>query len=82
MPFIGVGEVPVNLEALAKIVLLAGAVLVLLGALFYLASRLGITHLPGDIVWKGERTTIYFPLGLSIVASLILTILLNLFLRR
>jgi hypothetical protein len=72
----------VNLESVARLLLGAGVALLLAGLVFLLASRLGLTRLPGDLKWKGDRVTVYFPLGLSLLASVLLTILLNLFLRR
>jgi len=36
-------------------------------------------HLPGDIVIKREKFTFYFPLGTSILISIILTLILYLF---
>jgi hypothetical protein len=47
-----------------------------------LFSRLGMSHLPGDIVIRGKNVTVYIPLGLMLVASVLLTILLNVFWRR
>jgi hypothetical protein len=47
-----------------------------------LLSRLGVTRLPGDIVFRGKNVTFYFPLGVSIVLSIVLTVVLNLFSRR
>jgi len=47
-----------------------------------LLSRLGLHRLPGDIVIHGKNVTFYFPLGLSIVVSIVLTVLLNLLSRR
>jgi hypothetical protein len=72
----------VSLEALGRIIMLVGAGSLLLGGVLVLTSRLGLSHLPGAIVWKGSRATVYIPLGLSILASIILTVLLNLFYRR
>jgi len=46
------------------------------------ASRLGIERIPGDIVWRKGNFTIYAPIGLMIVVSVLLTIILNLFFSR
>jgi multisubunit Na+/H+ antiporter MnhG subunit len=67
---------------LGKILLAAGVALVLLGAAFLLLARLGVTRLPGDLVVRRESFTLYVPLGLMIVLSVLLTIALNVFLRR
>jgi multisubunit Na+/H+ antiporter MnhG subunit len=67
---------------LGKILLAAGVALVLLGAAFLLLARLGVTRLPGDLVVRRESFTLYVPLGLMLVLSVLLTIALNVFLRR
>jgi prepilin signal peptidase PulO-like enzyme (type II secretory pathway) len=53
----------------------------MLGVVLLLFSRLGISRVPGDIVHR-KNVTVYFPLGLSIVISLLVTLFLNLFSRR
>jgi hypothetical protein len=57
-------------------------VLLVLGGLFLLLGRLGLDRLPGDLVFRRGSVTVYFPIGLMIVISVIATILLNLLLRR
>jgi DUF2905 family protein len=57
---------------------LLGIMLLVVGGLLMLFGRL---NLPGDFVWRRGNVTIVFPLATSIVASIVLTILLNLFLR-
>lgn len=69
-------------EGLGKLMLAAGLVLAVAGGLVLLAGKLGIGRLPGDLVWQGDDWTVYVPLGWMIVLSVVLTILLNLFLRR
>lgn len=69
-------------DELGKLLLGAGLVLVVLGGLVLLAGKLGIGRLPGDLLWQGENWSVYVPLGWMVVLSIVLTILLNLFLRR
>jgi len=65
--------------------MIAGGLLVMLGALL-----LGVHHLfgrmPLDFVWEGKHWKVVFPLGTSLLLSLLLTLGLNLllwlFLRR
>jgi len=38
--------------------------------------HLPIGRLPGDIVYRGKNTTVYFPLATSILLSVVLTLLL------
>jgi hypothetical protein len=69
-------------ETAAKWLLAFAAVLAIVGGALLLLSRLGVTRLPGDIVFRGKNVTFYFPLGVSIVLSIVLTVVLNLFSRR
>ncbi len=60
-----------------------GIVLVVLGFLFLVAPKIPfLGRLPGDIHYRGKNFSFHFPLATSIVISIILTILLNLFTRR
>ncbi len=71
-----------ELEGIGKL-LIGGAVLLLvLGGLFLLLGRIGIDRLPGDLVFRRDNVTIYFPIGLMILLSILGTILLNILLRR
>ena len=65
-----------------RILLIVGVVLVVVGGLAALGIRLPFGRLPGDIAIEGERGGFYFPIVTMIVISVVLTILLNLFLRR
>jgi hypothetical protein len=56
--------------------------LLVVGGLFLLLGRFGLDRLPGDLVFKRGNVTVYFPIGLMILLSIVGTILLNLFLRR
>jgi hypothetical protein len=57
-------------------------VLVVVGGLAALGVRLPFGRLPGDIAITGDRGGIYIPLGSMLILSLLLTLLVNLFLRR
>jgi hypothetical protein len=70
------------MESLAKVLLGAAFVLALLGGAFFLAARLGLDRMPGDLTFRRGNFTLYAPIGLMIVLSLVLTIALNVFLRR
>ena len=65
---------------LGKVVLVAGILLVVLGAVLMLAGRFGLPlgRLPGDIAYKGKNVSVYFPLGTSIVLSVVLSVILYL----
>ena len=70
------------METLGKLLLAAAGGLALLGLLVLVLSRLGISRIPGDIVWRRGNFTVYAPIGLMILLSIVLTIVLNLFFRR
>jgi hypothetical protein len=65
-----------------RILLIIGVVLVVVGGLAVLGVRLPFGRLPGDIAIEGERGGIYIPIATMLVISLILTVIVNLFLRR
>ncbi len=71
-----------GLENIGKALIGGAAVLLVLGALFLLLGRFGLERLPGDLVFKRGNFTVYFPIGLMILISIVATILLNLFFRR
>jgi hypothetical protein len=67
---------------IAKILIGFGIALVVAGGLMLLVQRLGIARLPGDFAWKGKHRTFYLPIATSVLLSLILTLLLNVWLGR
>lgn len=65
-----------------KLLILFGAVLVIVGGLLLLAGRIPwLGRLPGDIYYKGEHVTFYFPLVTCILISVVLSLLFYLFRR-
>jgi hypothetical protein len=68
---------------IARILIITGVMLVLVGGLVYLAARSGLPlgRLPGDIRIGNENTTCFIPLATSLLLSIVLTILLNLIIR-
>ena len=67
---------------IGRILLVVGLVIAAIGLLAVLGVRLPFGQLPGDIRIGGERGGIFIPLATMLIVSLILTVLLNLFLRR
>lgn len=66
-----------------KTLILLGAVLMVLGLVFVLAPKIPfLGKLPGDIHLRGKNWSFSFPVVTSIVISIVLTLLLNLFWRR
>ncbi len=70
-----------SLESLGKLLLIGGAILGAAGLVVFLAGRLGLGRLPGDIFIQRENVTFYFPLATMLIVSIILTIIINLFRR-
>lgn len=68
--------------SLAKILVGAGIVLVLAGLLVAVGGRLGLGRLPGDLRFGSDNVRVYVPVTTMIIVSVVLTIVVNLFLRR
>jgi hypothetical protein len=71
-----------GLEILGRLLIGGALVLLVLGGVFLLLGRLGLDRLPGDLVFGRGNFTIYFPIGLMILLSIVGTIVLNVLLRR
>lgn len=67
--------------SMAKLLIIVGIILVVLGLLWPLFQKLGLGRLPGDIVVEKENFSFYFPIVTSIIISLVLTLLFWLFRR-
>ena len=67
---------------LGRTVLIFGAILVLLGLVLIVGDKLGLGRLPGDIVIEKKGFRFVAPIATSILLSLVLTLLANLFFRR
>jgi uncharacterized membrane protein len=72
----------VGLEGLGKVLIGGAVVLLVFGGLLFLLGRFGVDRLPGDLVLRRGNLTLYFPIGLMILLSVVGTIVLNIFLRR
>ncbi len=71
-----------SLEGIGKLLVGVAVVLLVIGGIFLLLSRFGLDRLPGDLVFRRGNLTVYAPIGLMILVSVVLTIVLNVFLRR
>ena len=67
---------------LGRFLVVVGILLVIVGGLAILGIRLPFGRLPGDIAITGDHGGLFIPLGTMIVISLVLSLLVNLFLRR
>ncbi len=65
---------------LGKVLVLLGSILLVLGLVLMVSGRLHIPvgRLPGDIIYRGRKTTVYFPWVTSILLSLVLTVIVYL----
>jgi hypothetical protein len=72
------------MENAAKLLLIGAALFAVIGLALLGLARLGVNDLPGTFKWKSRsgNTTVYAPIGLMIVVSVVGTILLNLLFRR
>jgi len=70
------------MELAAKVILGIAAVLAVVGLVLLVASKLGVERLPGDLVIKRDGVTIYAPIGLMVLISVVATIVLTLLGRR
>jgi hypothetical protein len=75
-----------DLSGAGRLLLVTGLVLAAVGALLILAPRIPgfdrLGQLPGDFVVERGPVTIFVPIVSSLVISVLLTIVLNLILRR
>jgi uncharacterized membrane protein len=72
----------VGLEGVGKLLIGGAVVLLVLGGLLFLLGRFGVDRLPGDLVFRRGNFTLYFPIGLMILLSVVGTIVLNVIFRR
>jgi hypothetical protein len=72
----------VDLSGIGRLLIVFAAVIAVAGLVLVAVGRGLIPRLPGDIAIERKNFRLYFPLGTSIVISLLLTLLLNLFFRR
>ena len=71
------------MQSIGKLLLVAGIVLAVTGVLIMLFGRTNapLGRLPGDFVYRGKNTTVYFPLATSILLSVVLSLVLYLISR-
>jgi hypothetical protein len=69
------------MTGLGRTLIIIGIVIVAAGVLISFGDRLPfrIGRLPGDLVYRGKNTTVYFPIVTSIVLSIVLTLVLWIF---
>ncbi len=70
-------------ESIGKMLMLLGVVLFVVGVAIYFGGKYtALGRLPGDIHIERENFSFHFPVVTSILISLVLTVILNLFFSR
>ena len=62
-----------------KILIIVGIIILALGLLYPYLKKIGLSQLPGDIIYKSDNSTFFFPIVTCIIISVVLTIIFNLF---
>jgi hypothetical protein len=70
------------MEMAGKVLLVSAVVLAIAGLGVLGLAKLGVDRVPGMLSWKSDNMTVFVPLGLMLLVSIVGTIVLNLFLRR
>ena len=66
---------------IGKMIVVLGGVLIVVGVVVMLLGRANVPvgRLPGDIVYRGKSTTVYFPIVTCVVLSVVLSLVMWLF---
>lgn len=59
-----------------QLLITLGAILMIMGLIWPWVGRVGLGHLPGDITVRRPGFALFFPLGSSIVISIVLSLVL------
>lgn len=70
------------MNQLGRLLIGFGVTLVLCGGVLLALEALGLGRLPGDLSWRGKNVSVHVPLATSLLLSVIVTVLLNLWLGR
>src|SRR5271165_2356609 len=67
-----------NMTDIGRVLIILGIVLAVAGVVLTVVGRahLPLGRLPGDVVYRGKNTTIYFPLASSVLISVVISIVL------
>jgi hypothetical protein len=72
----------VGLESVGKLLIGGAVVLLVIGGVLFLLGRFGVDRLPGDLVFRRGDLTLYIPVGLMVLLSVVGTLVLNIIFRR
>ena len=62
-----------------KILIIIGIIILALGLFYPFLKKIGLGQLPGDIIYKSDNSTFFFPIVTCIIISIVLTVIFNLF---
>jgi len=69
-----------DLQNIARMLIILGVVILATGMIMYFAPKVPfLGKLPGDFYFKKGGTSFYFPLATSIILSIVVTVIFNLF---
>lgn len=70
-------------DSLGKTLIYLGIILVIVGIVLHYGGKFfSLGRLPGDIHWEKGNFSFHFPIVTSLILSILLTVILNLFTRR
>ena len=67
------------MDSFGKLFITIGLFMIVLGGILILGEKFGLGKLPGDIFIQRGNFTFFFPIVSTLIISLILTLLLNIF---
>ncbi|MFQ5442854.1 MAG: DUF2905 domain-containing protein [Thermodesulfobacteriota bacterium] len=68
---------------LGRTLIFIGVIILVIGVVLTISPKIPfIGRLPGDIYFKKDNFTLYFPFTTSIIISIVISFLLYIFLRR
>jgi hypothetical protein len=70
------------METAGKVLLVSAVVLAIVGLGALGLAKLGVDRVPWTLSWKSDNVTVFVPIGLMLLVSIVGTIVLNVFLRR
>jgi hypothetical protein len=61
-----------------RLLIITGVALVIVGAIVLVAGKLNLPlgRLPGDLIYRGKNTTVYFPWVTCLVISIVFTLIM------
>jgi hypothetical protein len=71
-----------NWVEVGRFLIIAGAVMLVLGVIFMVADKLPLGRLPGDFQIGSGKFRIYIPIATSVLLSIVLTLILNFFSKK